>query len=119
MLCPKCHKQVGGFWTQCEGVCPMPDSPHYDVGWARASPVGDLTFNPDSITPEQWRQTGYTPAARRYPLSDEAVRILAWMNRLPFDKVPVTWHFAPNEAVQQQMEALTKSPIMAVVKGVA
>lgn len=27
--CPKCHQTSGNSWSQCDGVCPMPMSPHY------------------------------------------------------------------------------------------
>jgi hypothetical protein len=27
--CPKCHHGSGDDWTQCNGVCPVPGSPHY------------------------------------------------------------------------------------------
>jgi len=29
MQCPKCHHTSGDDWTQCNGSCPMPDSPHH------------------------------------------------------------------------------------------
>lgn len=29
MTCPKCHQTSGNSWSQCEGACPMPMSPHY------------------------------------------------------------------------------------------
>ena len=29
--CPKCGAESGGTWDQCEGLCPMPMSPHYRV----------------------------------------------------------------------------------------
>lgn len=29
MRCPKCHAISGDDWSQCEGKCPMPMSPHY------------------------------------------------------------------------------------------
>ncbi len=31
MKCPKCKMKSGDTWWQCEGVCPMPMSPHYDA----------------------------------------------------------------------------------------
>lgn len=27
--CPKCGEEGGDDWSQCEGVCPVPFSPHY------------------------------------------------------------------------------------------
>lgn len=27
--CPKCRQTSGNSWSQCDGVCPMPMSPHY------------------------------------------------------------------------------------------
>lgn len=30
MICPKCKQTDGGDWSQCEGKCPMKQSPHYD-----------------------------------------------------------------------------------------
>lgn len=27
--CPKCDATSGDNWSQCDGVCPMPGSPHY------------------------------------------------------------------------------------------
>ena len=30
MACPKCGATSGGDWSQCEGKCPMPNTPHYD-----------------------------------------------------------------------------------------
>lgn len=27
--CPKCGAESGDNWGQCEGVCPMPMSPHF------------------------------------------------------------------------------------------
>lgn len=29
MICPKCGANQGGDWTQCEGNCPIPVSPHF------------------------------------------------------------------------------------------
>lgn len=29
--CPKCKYWSGDDWKQCNGVCPMPGSPHYDM----------------------------------------------------------------------------------------
>lgn len=69
-----------------------------------------------SITDEQWRAVGYTPTAARWPLSEDATRILAFANGLRLDQVPVTWHYAPNEAVQRQSEALVESPINSLAK---
>lgn len=31
MKCPKCGARSGDDWSQCKGVCPMPDSPHYST----------------------------------------------------------------------------------------
>lgn len=31
MKCPKCSKDSGDSWVQCEGQCPMYMSPHYDI----------------------------------------------------------------------------------------
>lgn len=31
ITCPKCKKNSGDDWSQCEGSCPMRSSPHYDV----------------------------------------------------------------------------------------
>jgi hypothetical protein len=39
--CPKCKKESGDSWSQCEGSCPMPMSPHYD------------SSRPDALTTEQ------------------------------------------------------------------
>lgn len=33
MKCPKCKAISGDAWTQCEGVCPLPQSPHYSPLW--------------------------------------------------------------------------------------
>jgi len=30
--CPKCDAESGNDWSQCEGSCPMPGSPHYKNG---------------------------------------------------------------------------------------
>lgn len=30
MKCPKCNKESGGDWAQCDKVCPIQKSPHYD-----------------------------------------------------------------------------------------
>lgn len=68
------------------------------------------------ITDEEWRAAGYTPAACRYPLSTDAIRVLCYMNRIKLDQAPRAWHFAPNEALQRQLEALTSSPIMAFAR---
>lgn len=27
--CPKCKQTSGNSWSQCDGACPMPMSPHY------------------------------------------------------------------------------------------
>jgi len=29
MSCSKCRKESGGDWSQCNGLCPLPESPHY------------------------------------------------------------------------------------------
>lgn len=29
MECPKCHRNSGDDWRQCDGFCPMPMSPHF------------------------------------------------------------------------------------------
>ncbi len=67
-----------------------------------------------SITDEEWRAVGYTPTARKYPLSRAAVAVLCFMNRLKLNQVPRTWHYAPNEAVQLQMENLARSSVAVV-----
>lgn len=28
--CPKCGAESGDDWSQCEGACPMPGSPHHN-----------------------------------------------------------------------------------------
>ena len=28
--CPRCNNTSGNDWSQCEGVCPIEGSPHYD-----------------------------------------------------------------------------------------
>lgn len=40
--CPKCHMWSGDDWSQCNGACPMPGSPHYKPALAdgRTFPVG-------------------------------------------------------------------------------
>lgn len=30
--CPKCRSTSGGDWSQCQGICPMPGSPHFQPG---------------------------------------------------------------------------------------
>ena len=29
LICPKCQSSSGDDWSQCNGACPMPMSPHY------------------------------------------------------------------------------------------
>lgn len=29
--CPKCGQQTGDDWSQCQGACPIPGSPHYSA----------------------------------------------------------------------------------------
>lgn len=33
MYCPKCYATSGDNWSQCDGKCPMPMSPHYNPNW--------------------------------------------------------------------------------------
>lgn len=36
--CPKCGASSGDSWAQCEGSCPMPMSPHYNIAAASEYP---------------------------------------------------------------------------------
>jgi hypothetical protein len=36
MRCPKCNTQSGDGWTQCNGACPIPSSPHFNQQAANA-----------------------------------------------------------------------------------
>jgi hypothetical protein len=31
MSCPKCHAITGNSWSQCHGLCPMLQSPHFNA----------------------------------------------------------------------------------------
>ena len=35
--CPKCDAVSGDNWSQCEGSCPMPMSPHFDASLPTAA----------------------------------------------------------------------------------
>jgi hypothetical protein len=35
MECPKCGAVSGEDWSQCESVCPMAASPHFDPDWEK------------------------------------------------------------------------------------
>lgn len=37
--CVKCGRESGDDWRQCEGSCPVPDSPHYDPEALAAKPA--------------------------------------------------------------------------------
>jgi len=71
--------------------------------------------DPASVTDEEFRAIGYTWAARKYPLTKEAVQILCWANGLRLDQVTPAWWFAPNEACQVRCENLVGSPFLKLV----
>ena len=33
--CPKCEADSGGGWSDCEGDCPMKESPHFSIATER------------------------------------------------------------------------------------
>lgn len=41
--CPRCGQTSGDDWSQCEGVCPVKMSPHYDPK-APLYPVSDWKY---------------------------------------------------------------------------
>lgn len=52
--CPKCHGHHGNDWSQCNGLCPMPMSPHYGVEVLKDHAeieldreFGDILYNAD------------------------------------------------------------------------
>ena len=56
------------------------------------------------VTDQQLRDAGFTPAARNYPLSPEAVVWLRKFNGLPEHvPMPAAWHFAPNAYMQKYL----------------
>ncbi len=64
------------------------------------------TMNPGEPLDAEFRVAGFTGEARKYPLSEKAVEWLAAFNGVPIDKVPITWHYAPNAWMQEWMELL-------------
>lgn len=42
--CPKCGKMSGDDWSQCEGDCPIPMSPHFK-SLDKSMPVNDSSKN--------------------------------------------------------------------------
>lgn len=47
-------------------------------------------------TDEEFRKTGYTAAARNYPLGEEAFRRKCAFNGVDPSVAPTTWRYAPN-----------------------
>jgi hypothetical protein len=62
-----------------------------------------MTFAPP-VTDEELRAAGFTAAARNFPMSEKAVRLLSKQTGVPFEKMPAAWHYAPNTYVLEQME---------------
>lgn len=58
MNCPKCQAKSGDDWSQCQGVCPMPGSPHYDPNWVCRE---DNRTRPSAPAPaaERWTYSKY------------------------------------------------------------
>ena len=56
------------------------------------------------ITDEHFYKIGFTPIARKYPLSDKAVEWLARFNGIPIEKMPDGWFYAPNVFMQKELE---------------
>jgi hypothetical protein len=46
--CPKCGAESGDDWSQCEGSCPIPASPHYRVSPPRCESCGINPADPPS-----------------------------------------------------------------------
>ena len=42
--CPKCGNTSGNDWSQCKGVCPMAQSPHYAEDWEELAAKGYKDF---------------------------------------------------------------------------
>jgi hypothetical protein len=53
----------------------------------------------------EFRASGYTAAARQFPLSDAAKEWLARFNGVAVERMPAAWHYAPNEYMRAEMES--------------
>lgn len=56
------------------------------------------------VTDDQLRAAGYTANARRYPLSNAAVRWVCRFNGITVTMAPHSWFYAPNEAMRRYVE---------------
>lgn len=82
------------------------------------APGGEPSQPTELPTLEELRAAGFTASALRYPLSEAAVRVLAFENGVLHKDVPKAWRYAPNEACRDRLENLAKSPIYAIAAGV-
>lgn len=61
-------------------------------------------------TEEDFRATGWTVDAVNYPISDAAFAYRCRFNNIDPALAPPTWHYAPNEWVQQDLETKAQEP---------
>lgn len=57
-------------------------------------------------TDAEFRATGYTAAARDFPLSDDAFARKCALNGVSPDQAPATWRYAPNRYCWEAWEGL-------------
>jgi hypothetical protein len=67
-------------------------------------PEQTTAWTPPPATDEQFRAAGYTVNARKFPLSEAAVRWVAEFNGIPFEKIPPAWCYAPNPFMHTLVE---------------
>ncbi len=52
----------------------------------------------------EFREAGFTGAAREFPLSDAACAWLAAFNGVKIEQMPRAWRYAPNEWMRDYLE---------------
>lgn len=57
-------------------------------------------------TDAEFRASGYTGAARNFPLSDAGARWIAEWNGVGFEIMPAAWRYAPNAGMHAWIEKL-------------
>jgi hypothetical protein len=63
------------------------------------------------LTDEEFRKTGFTGDARKFPLSQKGFEWLCRFNGLKPEQAPRTWRFAPNQYMQKMLNDLGEDAI--------
>jgi hypothetical protein len=58
ITCPKCKRESGDNWSECEGSCPMPMSPYYNKAAAAKYGKEVTVIYSDDVSIRVWTKRG-------------------------------------------------------------